>query len=1013
MEKKLRRFFNKEGKKFAPGVVFEKWTDSIIAGNQLEGARQLRMEVEQSVEETLLRKGPEGYNAIFKDVYQKDQLEFDVENMSVLNEEGKFSLEKMLKAGELDLPADVKKMWEGKLDKFTSFRANLLTILQIARENPHIPGLGRQTNFGGASYMQIQRWMETDRTTMEQEANRMLKGWRDLGARQGELVGRFMQELDMISFREGRFVPAEEQLQMMEEMGLNEDAANHVKNLQMFFEGTVDAMEKALLERIKRVNEDPLKRKELAMTVQADLNQLRRRNFFPSQRFGRFVVAVQANIGGQFEGQSFRKGETILREHYETKKESDERAQELRKQNIGQQHNVYQDKVKEESGYSFKDIPPVVLEVIKDSLNPVEQNLLKEALTRAMPGHGFGKHLLKKKGVAGASKEYMKAYLSYSMSLSQHLSRVNYDDQLATAIQAVENSVQEIIKHGGDATTRRQIKEYMQNHREYVFNPGNEFTEWSSLAFFWYMWLVPKQGVLNVLQIPMVAAPYLTAQYGIRAEVELARAIKEVYNTHYRLHKLEPALKEAVVMGIKENLLDQSFAHEMAGLRQASNLRRLLPGNLLGSQNASRIVSEVNAVGAFIFHTTEITARRITFVAAWRLEYKKNGGDKLQAYMAARDAVDATMFNYSRWNRPSIMRGGKRPFFIFMTYIQHYLYFLGNMPGKWYALAMLFYMAGYQGLPFAENIMDLVDWLLRKHNEVTGNVSTPPVTRLVLRKTLADAMTEMGMEPNKVLIEGMAHGAGRYGFGIPWLGQRMGLPIPDVDLSGSISAGRVIPGTEALNAPDYNTALGQMTEGAAGAGFGIPLSMVKAAYDEHGTVLQRMARYGPKFASNIAKAWEWEREGGAETKSGVRLADFDSDNPLHKAELIAQASGFTPSRISIAQEGRWLERELLEYYSVMRDRLMEDFELALKADDAREAKKDVIDSIKEYNRTVPFKGMHISVDMITQSLKSRIGRKVKENAGIPARMGDIPASRETKKLFPEEDDTILWEGKEK
>src|SRR5690606_14392268 len=116
--------------------------------------------------------------------------------------------------------------------------------------------------------------------------------------------------------------------------------------------------------------------------------------------------------------------------------------------------------------------------------------------------------------------------------------------------------------------------------------------------------------------------------------------------------------------GEEDRVLDQSYAHEVAALSQARNLDRLIPGKLLNSEKLAKVNSQVSAIGAWLFHKSEIFTRRIAFIAAWNAEYAKHE-DKYMVYYASRDAVYMSAFEYALYNRPKIMRGKTKPLFIF------------------------------------------------------------------------------------------------------------------------------------------------------------------------------------------------------------------------------------------------------------------------------------------------------------------------------------------------------------
>lgn len=1005
----LLKFWKSEGYKAAPGKTFEQWydtlalsTDAMVANQQLEEKTQAYTETRKQVMQEQEAKGPTEFDPMLIPEYQAMQHDAwiaDIDNVSMKKLE---ELATALRKGELNLNKQVSDDLTGKMDKFGSFRKNMLTLLQIAKDNPHIGGLAHATRWGSPSYIQIQRFLETDRTIREQKVEALVKDWKKLGSKQAEKVGRFMQELDYLSFREKAPISTERMQQIGKQIGITEEGFKVYQQVREYLREAIGDLHTALLERAKRtMDQDSQEYAQYVAQLNDEFGILKNRNFFPSQRFGRFAVVVVANEGTEFQGQKVRKGSTIIREHFEKEAHAKERADELRRMSVGKGNTVYTTKVAEDQIYSFNDMPSAVMDVLKDFVPQEQWEALKAAVTRSSVGSGFAKHLVKKRGVAGASRDYMRSLLSYSSSLAHHLGQINYRDQMNQAIEEVSQGVNDINMEGGDSTKRQMIKEWMAEHRDYVFNPGNEFHQLSSLAFFWYLAYLPKQAMLNLTQVPMVAFPYLMHKYGPRAMADLNVAIKDVMVHKLAPNRITPDLKAAIEYAIGENLLDQSFSHELAGLQQAQTLRNLVPIRGFGDR-LGKAVAQANALGAVAFHGAEIFGRRIVFVAAYRAEMAKHG-DTVRAYRAAREAVQATMFEYARWNRPRMMRGKMRPFTVFMTFMQHYLYLLmGSEPAKWLVLAMLIANAGIMGIPFMQDAAEVITWLIRKYQKESGDYSIPADAKYLMREGVGKMVEQVNGEPDAVVTDAILHGAGRYGWGLGALGRRMDMPVPDVDLSGSLGLGRIIPGISAINAPDLNAAVAEGTEGILGPALGIPMQLVRAMHDEHGSALEKAAAYGPQFMKYPLKSWQWYKEGAAETKSGTRIAEFDPSDPLHGAELMAHAMGFPLTRVRRRQDAYGLEYELVMYYRTSRGLVLRNlYEAAMTQDP--QVLKDAREALQRYNNSVPVPALRITAAEAKASLKGRATSDAMKDRYLPTNKRDIPLVKEIREAFPPED----------
>lgn len=158
------------------------------------------------------------------------------------------------------------------------------------------------------------------------------------------------------------------------------------------------------------------------------------------------------------------------------------------------------------------------------------------------------------------------------------------------------------------------------------------------------------------------------------------------------------------------------------GILQAAQFNALI-GTARGKVGDNRTQKAIQ-IWMSMFSYTEQMNRRTTALAAYRLERDRalaEGKSELEAAFAAeeaaRKAVNYSQGEYAMFNRPEMARGN------FMQYVFMYKQFtiitvqmLKAMPlqGRMLMLGLLFLSAGIRGLPFAEDIMDLLDTLLQK-----------------------------------------------------------------------------------------------------------------------------------------------------------------------------------------------------------------------------------------------------------------------------------------------------------
>jgi hypothetical protein len=384
------------------------------------------------------------------------------------------------------------------------------------------------------------------------------------------------------------------------------------------------------------------------------------------------------------------------------------------------------------------------------------------------------------------------------------------------------------------------------------------------------------------------------------------------------------------------------------------------------------------------------------FVAARELAIQQGlrGED---VFLAARKAVQTTMFEYAKWNRPTFMRGKKSAFFLFWNYLQHLNYLAWGGEGKGSAIriwALLLLTAGLQGLPFAEDILDLLDLASTKAKEMLGSNDPRTDLRLELRE-LAQTLTD---SPDLAM-----HGISRYyGLGPLHLLQLLGVPVPGTDTSSSLSAGRVIPGIQQLTQPsrDPDKSFGQaLTDGLgpiAGIGYGFWRVMTSRDPDQW-KVWERAMPTAARSASQAVRRWS---EGEESFRGGGAVATFDPHNAYHRAEILANSLGFQPSRVSSRYELRALQEEMKQYWLARRAMVLENYAYAFMSHDP-EAMADVRDSIKRFNSEAPSPQLRVSGETLQNSLKQRVRRADLRTEGLPPETAFLPLYRRVKGLFPE------------
>jgi len=251
-------------------------------------------------------------------------------------------------------------------------------------------------------------------------------------------------------------------------------------------------------------------------------------------------------------------------------------------------------------------------------------------------------------------------------------------------------------------------------------------------------------GLMNLTALPVNTTPYLaytnkTTGFGLgfgimRTTAEISKASAGMVN---------PKLSEiATWKDIVDNnkwsangLDDSNEALFMQQFTERGLGDAAMTNQFLGTQRnktTSVVVRKALDWWMYVFAQTEMFNRRVTGLATYRLLRKRliesgkykaedfadvNSPAFKEIFEEVRTAVDATQGQHSVWNRPQMFRGNfLGHIFMFKQFVVNSIQLIGRLPpqGQMAMLSLYLLMAGIKGLPFGEDIMDLLDLLLQK-----------------------------------------------------------------------------------------------------------------------------------------------------------------------------------------------------------------------------------------------------------------------------------------------------------
>jgi hypothetical protein len=280
--------------------------------------------------------------------------------------------------------------------------------------------------------------------------------------------------------------------------------------------------------------------------------------------------------------------------------------------------------------------------------------------------------------------------------------------------------------------------------------------------------------------------------------------------------------------------------------------------------------------------------RRSTFIAAYRLAVDQKIADPAGF---ATKAVNETQFISNKANKAKFARGAiGSTLMTFKSYSVNYLELLHRMAtqngpeGKKAAalmLGMLMLMAGAGGLPFEDDLEDVVDSLAQW---MGYNFSTKKAKQEFLEEQFGKPMA-------RFIDKGIS-----------------GLPGSPIDTSGRMTMGNLIPGTGFLISKRDHTSDAQELLGPTG-------DLIKRAFSGGKSILtgdfyQGAKTLAPKAIYNADKGADMLSTGDYNDDKGYKVIEA---TPF---EAAMKAIGFQPSSVAEVQQSNYLNQRAKDFYSL-------------------------------------------------------------------------------------------------
>lgn len=570
------------------------------------------------------------------------------------------------------------------VDKSRPFWLGALTRDQIAdvygKEIPQIK-----------DYDTLTRAMENQRSSMAQKADDLYQEWSQLPTEVNDRLARIMLDATVNQVhpdREGPPAKATADQKQAHARVRESYLAMPTAGQAMYAKvrdahaATLQDLKTALEGRIDRAMANGQEKAAMLADIRKRFDQyLTNGPYFPLTRFGDFLVVATRDDG-----------ERVVAS-YESAGEQQSAARALEADGFTVKLKTAKTYNRSQDGAAGKFIGEVLttidkIDMVEATINGSRSDLKNQLLDdinqlfiKSMPDMSYRKHFAHRKNTPGFSADVMRGFASSAFHSASHIARLNHSDRMTFELEQAFKTIEQAP--GGDFNKASQVLNEMANRHEAMLNPQAHplSTLATQVGFTMYLGLSPAAGLINMLQVPMVAMPYIGARYGFaKTTAAMSKAYTDIMGAKVNRKsgfnaaqspKLTAEERQAISTLQDEGVIDLTQAHDLA----AATNRDI--GNQARSRTSFAIARAMKIVG-WTFHVPEVMNRQVTALMAYRLETDK-GGSVEQAMDAAREAIKRTQFDYSSSNRARYMQGNvARVVTQFKQFSQNMTYFLGR-----------------------------------------------------------------------------------------------------------------------------------------------------------------------------------------------------------------------------------------------------------------------------------------------------------------------------------------------
>jgi hypothetical protein len=655
---------------------------------------------------------------------------------------------------------------------------------------------------------------------------------------------------------------------------------------------------------------------------------------------------------------------------------------------------------------------------------------MKDAALLLYPETSIKKQLIsKRKNVQGYNRDLLKTYAIMSDRYSNQIAKIRYNASIDVNLGELQQEV--ISKTRGNRDMNEKANALLNEIAQHVVRfeaPPSALDRFAAatnqLGFMWFLGLNPSSALINMSQVPGVTLPWLSARFPASSVGQLGVS-REMIKAYRDVTKFKGMLVEGTI----SERVDELMKLDDATLRKDYNLTKdevkmFAELDELGALRSGMQIYDINSIAdkgsaypgsmshglfafqkfaGFAFQKVELINREVSALMAYRLAKNKAmiGKDKPlnteEAVKFAEQTINKTQGLYSNDQAPApFMNPALKVILMFKKFPAHMatLYvlmfrdiFKGADPSVRRVarrqftrmMGMTGLMAGVAGMPLYYIIRDIM-------NAMLGDEDDPYNFDLELRRGLIE---QLGPTVGNMIFSGIP---GQSGLGI---GQRLGYEasflLGGTDV-GIPFVGGVLGLQDVRRAETLKEEVGNIMFSLLGPAGGIVDGLFRGYdYMEKGDVYRGIESMMPAFLRNPLKAGRFATEGALTARGDALVEDIST------LETLGQFFGFSPQRLvsqySINQGIKDIEQDIMD----RRKELLEQYAYEVRTGD-RAGQQEVLAEIREFSKVNPYKGVAITQDTISRSLRRREDISDETRNGIRIAKGLEPRVRELRAM---------------